>query len=156
MTRAMMSDATTSRSPQAFDPILLYDGTCGVCARSVQFVLRHEGRVRTLRFASLQGPYGSDVRARHPELEAVDSIIWYAPVYDGRAERVLVRTDAVVQVLAYLGGGWRVLGALIHIVPRVVRDGVYDLVARHRHRLASNDVCVVPTAEQRVRFPEMQ
>jgi predicted DCC family thiol-disulfide oxidoreductase YuxK len=135
--------------------LLLYDGTCGFCARSVQFVLRREGRRRTLRFASKQGPCGSDLRARHPELEGVDSIIWYAPPEPGLAERVLVRSDAVLEVLSYLGGAWRMLGVLGRIVPRAVRDMAYDFVARRRRRLASNDLCIVPAAEQRARFPEM-
>lgn len=151
-----MTESDARDSAVTYDaPMLLYDGTCGLCARSVQFVLRHEDRVRTLRFASLQGAYGSDVRARHPELEGVDSIIWYSPAHGARAERVLVRSDAAMEVLSYLGGAWRVLGAFVRLVPRTVRDAVYDLIARHRHRLVSNDVCVVPTAEQRARFPEM-
>lgn len=108
-----------------------------------------------LRFASLEGPNGSDVRARHPELEGVDSIIWYDPLGRDRTDRVLARSDAVLEVLQYLGGGWRVLAVLGRAVPRAFRDAAYDLVARHRRRLASNDVCVVPTPEQRERFPEL-
>lgn len=158
---------TEPRESGAGVALLLYDGDCGFCARSVQFVLRRERRRRTLRFASLQGPYGSEVRARHPEVDGVDSIIWYEPPGGesrpeagrgpgaGRGERVLVRSDAVLAVLSYLGGGWRLLGALGRLVPRVVRDAAYDLVAHHRRRLASNDACLLPTAEQRVRFPEM-
>lgn len=135
--------------------MLLYDGSCGFCARSVQFVLRHERRRRTLRFASLQGPYGAEVRARHAELDSVDSIIWYEPPGASRAERVLVRSDAILELLSYLGGGWRLLGGLGRLVPRGARDLAYDLVARYRRRLASNDVCVLPTPAQRARFPEL-
>jgi hypothetical protein len=70
-------------------PVLLYDGTCGFCAESVQLVLRHDRR-RTLRFAALQGAFGVDVRARHPELARVDSVVWVDPPLAGQAERVLV------------------------------------------------------------------
>jgi predicted DCC family thiol-disulfide oxidoreductase YuxK len=150
-----MTSHTDLRAADNGGALLLYDGSCGFCARSVQFVLRHEGRRRTLRFASLQGAYGSEVRAWHPALEGVDSIIWYDPPGPDRAGRVLVRADAVLEVLQYLGGAWRVLGVLGRIVPRAVRDAAYDLVARHRRRLASNDVCMVLTPEQRARFPEM-
>ena len=131
--------------------LLLYDGTCGFCAQSVQFVLRHEGANRTLRFASLQSPTGTEIRARHPELEGVDSVIWYEP---GAAEDVvLVRSRAVLRTLRYLGGIWSALGALGAIVPRVIRDRVYDFIARHRHKLVrGGDVCVLPTPEQRSRF----
>jgi predicted DCC family thiol-disulfide oxidoreductase YuxK len=150
----MSGDHPASGAAAAAGPWLLFDGTCGFCARSVQFVLRHEGRRRTLRFASLQGAYGRDVRARQPELTHVDSIIWCAPSEPGRAERVLMRSDAVLEVLQYLGGGWRVLGVLGRAVPRVVRDAAYDLVAGHRRRLASNEACLLPAADQRARFPE--
>ena len=70
----MADDATNDASA-----LLLYDGSCGFCARSVQFVLRHEGARRTLRFASLQSPAGAEIRARHPDLNAIDSVIWYEP-----------------------------------------------------------------------------
>jgi predicted DCC family thiol-disulfide oxidoreductase YuxK len=146
------SDLPAARTGGA---ILLYDGNCGFCARSVQLILRYERRRRTLHFASLQGPYGSEVRARQPELNGVDSIIWYDPPGSGRAERVLVRSAAVLEVLSYLGGGWRLLGGLGRVVPSVARDLAYNLVARYRLRLASNDSCVLPTAEQRARFADI-
>ena len=145
-----MSDPATFPAP-----ILLYDGTCGLCARSVQFVLQHERRAKTLRFASLQGATGTAVRRRHPELESVDSVIWYAPAESSGAERVLVKSNAALEVLSYLGGGWRALAMLSRMAPRVLRDAVYDLVARHRHKLAGGDVCVLPTPEERVRFLDM-
>jgi predicted DCC family thiol-disulfide oxidoreductase YuxK len=133
--------------------LLLYDGTCGFCAESVQFVLRHEAANRSLRFASLQSPTGVAVRARHPELEGVDSVIWYEAGATDRDDVVLVRSRAVLRTLRYLGGLWSALGALGAIVPRVIRDRVYDFVARHRHKLVrGGPVCVVPTPEQRVRF----
>lgn len=133
--------------------LLLYDGTCGFCAESVQFVLGHDRRRRELRFASLQGPTGTDVRGRHPELETVDSVIWYEPGSPGEREVILVRSSAVLRVLRYLGGAWRVLAWLGALVPRPLRDGVYDFVARHRHKLVrSAPVCVVPSEDQRARF----
>ena len=133
--------------------LLLYDGSCGFCAESVQFVLRHDRRRQTLRFASLQGAAGSDVRARHPELDAVDSVIWYEHDADSGRDLLLVRSSAVLRVLRYLGGVWRLLAWLSALVPRPVRDGVYDFVARHRHALVRGaPVCVIPSADQRGRF----
>ena len=133
--------------------LLLYDGTCGFCAESVQFVLKHDRRRRTLRFSSLQGPTALDIRARHPELDVVDSVIWFEPGDNAQPETVLTKSSAVLRVLRYLGGVWRPLGVLAAIVPRALRDAVYDLVARHRHRLVrGGPACVVPTPEERNRF----
>jgi predicted DCC family thiol-disulfide oxidoreductase YuxK len=135
------------------DVILFYDGTCGFCANSVQFVLAHEARRRTLRFASLQGDVGLDLHQRHPELQGVDSLIWYEPAAGARAERILIRSDAVIATARYLGGIWRVLGSVARVVPRRLRDWTYDLVARHRYQIAGRaDACLLPTPEQRSRF----
>jgi predicted DCC family thiol-disulfide oxidoreductase YuxK len=135
--------------------LLLYDGTCGFCAESVQFVLRHDSAKRTLRFASLQSPTGTALRARYPELNSIDSVIWYEPGTNG-ADVVLVRSRAVLRVLRYLGGVWSALGLLGALVPRVVRDWAYDFVARHRHKLIRGaPMCVIPLPEQRDRFVEL-
>lgn len=131
--------------------VLLYDGTCGFCAESVQLVLRHDRR-RTLRFAALQGEFGTAMRASHPELAHVDSIIWVERDADGRASRVLVRSDAALRVAEYLGGWWRLAGAA-RLLPRPVRDAAYDFIARHRHRLlGGGPSCLVPSPEVRERF----
>ncbi|HEX4684452.1 MAG TPA: DCC1-like thiol-disulfide oxidoreductase family protein [Gemmatimonadaceae bacterium] len=136
--------------------LLLFDGTCGFCAESVQFVLRHEARDRSLRFASLQSATGARIREAHPELNSIDSVIWYEPGLNGRRETVLVRSNAVLHVLGYLGGIWRVLGTLGRVIPRALRDAGYDLIARHRHRLVrSGQVCLVPALDQRERFIDL-
>lgn len=131
--------------------MLLYDGTCGFCARSVQFVLRHEGRGGTLRFARLEGPLGTTLRSRHPELATIDSVLWYEPPTAGSPERLLWRSRGALRVARYLGGFWALLASLGALVPRPLRDAVYDWIARHRRELAA-DACLVPTPEQRARF----
>lgn len=133
----------------ASGPILLYDGTCGLCTRSVQFVLRHDRR-GVLRFASLQGQFGQQVIARHPELRRADSVVWVEPAGSNSPERVATESDAVLRVLHYLGRWWAPL-TVGRIVPRSVRDGLYRLVARHRFRLVSPR-CLVPDVSTRTRF----
>jgi len=130
--------------------ILLFDGSCGFCARSVQFVLDREGRRRTLRFASLESPTGQAIRRRHPELAHVDSVVWVESANTPQ-EHTTIRSAAALRVLRYLGGSWSVLAALGAIVPRVIRDPVYDLIARHRHELGAES-CLMPSPEQRARF----
>ena len=132
-------------------PILLYDGTCGFCARSVQFVLRHERTRRSLRFARLEGPLGTELRARHPMLASIDSLIWYEPATPSSPERVLSQSRGALRVARYIGGVWAVLGSLGALVPHRIGDAVYDWIARHRHQLAA-DACLVPTADERHRF----
>ncbi|HEX4632313.1 MAG TPA: DCC1-like thiol-disulfide oxidoreductase family protein [Gemmatimonadales bacterium] len=134
-----MSSTSESAPPAATDPVLLYDGACGFCAESVQFLLRHEGTRHDLRFASLERVPGA----------GADSVVWR------EGGRDLVRSDAVMAAARYLGGGWRALGTAATLVPRPLRDGLYRLVARHRHRLGGS-VCVIPTPEQRSRFLDLE
>ena len=132
-------------------PVLLYDGTCGFCAESVQLVLRHDRR-GSLRFAALQGAFGRAVRSRHPELDGVDSMVWVDPAQDGRSEQALVRSDAALRVARYLGGPFH-LARVAGLLPRSVRDTAYALVARHRHRLTPGGPrCLVPPPDVRERF----
>lgn len=138
-------------TPVAVESVLLYDGTCGFCAESVQLVLRHDRR-GTLQFAPLDGTFGRTVLARHPELAGVDSVVWYQPAVGGTPERLFTRSAAALRVARYLGGYWR-LAAVGGLIPRFLRDRLYDLVARHRHSLVrGGPQCLVPTPEQRARF----
>lgn len=130
-------------------PILLYDGLCGFCNTSVQFILGHETR-HSLRFAALQGKFAAEVRQRHPQLHEVDSLVWVEG--EGANERVTVRSAAALKAVNYLGGLWR-LYLVFGLVPVPVRDGLYNLFARHRHRFFGRyGSCPVPTADVRGRF----
>lgn len=136
--------------PETPPPMLVYDGHCAFCARSVQFILRHDRRRRTLQFAAREGRAGAAVRTRHPALATVDSMVWVDHRREG--EVPLVRADAVLAIADYLGGGWRVLARLGRLVPRLLRDRAYVIVARFRRRLATGgDACVVFTPEERAR-----
>ena len=132
--------------------VLLYDGECGLCAGSVQCVLRFESprHANALRFAPLQGVFAAGVRQSHPEIASVDTVVWYERDAAGTS-RVALRSDAALRALRHLGGGWRLVAMLGRLVPLPVRDAVYDLIARRRLSLAA-PACVLPTAAQRQRF----
>ena len=117
----------------------------------MQFILRHE-RQHALCFAALDSGVGRQVRARHPETVNVDSMIWVdRPGEDGE-ERVLIRSAAGLRIAGYMGGAWR-LATLARVIPRPIRDAVYDFIARHRHRLgAGTEKCYVPSPAVRQRF----
>ncbi|MDX2000698.1 MAG: DCC1-like thiol-disulfide oxidoreductase family protein [Thermoanaerobaculia bacterium] len=128
---------------------LFYDGHCGLCHRSVSFVLHHDPAGRAFRFAPLGGPTFLASLSAAERAGLPDSIV--VQTSDGR---LLVRSRAAAHVLRRLGGGWKVLGGLVLVVPRPVADFVYDLVARIRHRLFARpvDVCPLMPPELRGRF----
>ncbi len=132
--------------------MLLYDGDCGFCARSVQFVLAHEtARTgRLLRFAPLQSDFGTRVAEQCPAVTTANSVVWFEPA-SGTVSRTLIRSDAALSVLTYLGGAWRVLAWLGRAVPRPIRDAVYNAIAARRHTLTAPP-CLLPNPDERQRF----
>lgn len=132
-------------------PVLLYDGLCGFCDATVRFVMKHDRR-GVLRFATLQGDFAREVIARHPELAGVDSLVLVEQDPRTGAERVYVRSTGALRVARYLGGVWHLARALA-IVPRFLRDLLYDAFARVRYRVFGRyDACPLPSPEQRARF----
>ena len=128
-------------------PILLYDGTCGVCSEAVQWVLKHE-RVHSLRFAPVESAVGGELRALAGIGADVDSMLW-TELREGRVHAE-IRSAAMLRVLGYVGGPWRFLTAL-RFVPAFVRDAGYRAFAKLRYRIRAQS-CLVPTAQERVRF----
>ncbi len=130
-------------------PVLLYDGVCGFCNKSVQLILDHDRR-GSLRFAALQSDYGQAVIGRHPELRGVDSVVYVERAPGG--ERIHTRSDAALKVAAYLGGFWKIFLAA-RVIPRGLRDYCYDLFARNRYKFFGKyDTCMLPPPGVRSRF----
>ena len=133
-------------------PILLYDGECGVCAASVQWILKHE-RSMQLRFASLQSPAGRALREAGGVGQEIDSLIWVeAPDRAGGAIRVRIWSDAVLSVLNYVGGVWKIL-LVMRWVPAILRHAAYRLFAKHRLMFVPV-ACLLPPPGVRRRFLE--
>jgi predicted DCC family thiol-disulfide oxidoreductase YuxK len=131
--------------------VLLYDGLCGFCDSSVQFVLARDPG-GSMKFSPLQGEFAAGILKQRPELQSVDSLILVDTTSDGSAPRVRVRSAAVLGVAGYLGWPWKSL-LVMQVVPRMVRDRGYDLFARHRYRVFRRyDSCPIPAADQQARF----
>jgi predicted DCC family thiol-disulfide oxidoreductase YuxK len=128
------------------EPVVLYDGVCGLCAASVRWILRHE-RDHALRFAPLQGPTAAALRQRYPEIPTtLASVVFVA---DGKAH---LRSKAFVHLARHLRAPWRWARG-VRWMPGFVMDLPYRLVARLRYRLwGKRDQCEVPAPEHRVRF----
>jgi predicted DCC family thiol-disulfide oxidoreductase YuxK len=122
-----------------------FDGYCGLCDRFVRFVVARDRRGR-YRFAPLQGTTARNRLPESPDPAALTTVV----LEDGG--RFRVRSDAALAVLAGLGGLWR-LAALLRIIPRPLRDAVYDWIARHRFRwFGRREQCRVPGPDERERF----
>jgi predicted DCC family thiol-disulfide oxidoreductase YuxK len=128
-------------------PILVFDGVCVLCSRSVQFVLRHD-RLGRFRFATTQSETGRRImieRGLDPAHPASVLLI--------DAEHTYAESAAAIRVLRSLGGRWRFVASLLWIVPRLLRDSVYRFVARHRYRwFGRRDICYLPQPCDAARF----
>lgn len=126
--------------------VLLFDGDCGLCSRGVRFLYARDPRGRLL-FCALQSERGRALLRGHglPEA-ALDTVV----LLDG--EGAHVRSTAALRALKLLRWPWPALAAFL-VVPRRLRDAVYDFVARRRHRV-SRAGCVLPEPGLRERMLE--
>lgn len=115
-------------------PVLLYDGECGLCNRLVRSLLRSD-RAGKLSYAPLQGqPAQNYLRQQGLPRTDFDSLV-FVPDWDNPvAHDYRLRTDGALAACAVVGGGWGVLAGL-RVVPVVLRDPFYKLVARTRYAL---------------------
>jgi predicted DCC family thiol-disulfide oxidoreductase YuxK len=127
-------------------PVVLYDGVCGLCDRSVQLILRNDRRGR-FRFAALQSAAGAALLRKHGlPPAALDSVVL---VEGGRAWR---KSAAALRIARRMDAPWPLLWPLL-VVPRPVADFFYDLVAKNRYRIFGKlDACMIPPPEVRARF----
>ena len=123
--------------------IVLYDGVCGLCHRTVKLLLRLDRR-RAFRFAPLQGETAARLKALHAEIPAdLDSVVY---VEEGR---VHLRSRAFVMAARHLPYPWK-LGYALRFIPARLADVLYNLVARVRYRVFGKyDECRLPSAEDR-------
>jgi len=139
--------ATLSRSfEQEAHGIILFDGVCNLCNGAVNFVIDRDP-AGFFKFAPLQSNTGRALLEQHAlPTETLDSIV----LIEGG--RVYHRSGAALRIARRLRGGWPLLYSFI-IVPRFIRDRVYDFIAAHRYRwFGKEDACRVPTPALRARF----
>jgi predicted DCC family thiol-disulfide oxidoreductase YuxK len=136
-------------------PLILFDGQCGLCHSSVQWVIRHD-RGDRFRFAPQESARVAAILERHgiDYAAALESNSVYMAIDAGTdRERMLSQSDVTVNILLQLGGRWRLLGYLLRLVPKFLRNAAYRMFARNRYRLGRRyEACLIPTNEDRLKF----
>lgn len=124
--------------------IIVYDGDCIFCSRSMAWIARHD-KARRVRFTSCTSLLGSELMRRH----GIDpnNPSTFLVITDGQA---FERSEAMLRLAVILDASVRPLLCL-RIVPRPLRDVIYDWTARNRRRLIKGE-CPVPTQEMRERM----
>jgi len=129
------------------DDVILYDGVCVFCSRWVRFVVARDTAGR-FRFTPIQSAYGTRLAQAFgidPDDPDTNAVIHGGVAY--------FKSDAALTVLSNLPGfGW---ARALFVVPKGLRDAIYNLVARNRYRLFGKyDTCFVPDAAMRARVIE--
>lgn len=129
--------------------VILYDGECGFCSSAIRFVLKRD-REGIFSFAAIQSEAGRDILRKHgieePRLDTMYLV-------DG--DQIFERSSASLRIGKRLPR-YRLLATIGLLVPRPLRDWVYNLVARNRHRLAGDEGCLLPSEEEEKRFLDRQ
>ncbi len=131
-------------------PIIVFDGMCVLCTANAQFVLKRD-RAAKFRLAAMQGDVGAEIM-RQVGFDPLDpeSFILLDAVQDGG--RVWMSSDAVLHMWSELGWPWRA-GMIFKLVPRVIRDPIYRLIARNRYKwFGKREECWVSTPEHQARI----
>lgn len=130
------------------NPIVLFDGVCNLCEGSVKFLIRKDKK-DVLRFASLQSETGQKILKKfNLPTQKYDSFVLVV------GEKIYLRSSAALKVCGYLGGIWR-LWEIFWLIPKTLRDAVYNFIARNRYKwFGKKSECMLPTPEIRKKFLE--
>jgi len=126
------------------EPIVFYDGDCGLCNRSVAFILKHE-KEQVIRFAAIQSNFTSELFNKNNwEMPDLSTVYFFE---NGKLNK---KSTAALKIARYLKAprSWMVL---FFIVPRPIRDGVYNFIAKRRKQI-SKGFCVMPKPGDKERF----
>ncbi len=127
-------------------PIVLFDGLCNLCDGFVQFVMKRD-KAEAFRFAPLQSEAGRTL-LHHFNLDenAMDTVI----LIENSAMHT--KSTAALRTVRNIGGVWGLAYVFI-ILPKFIRNRVYDFIAKNRYRwFGKKDACMIPTPEVRARF----
>ncbi len=127
-------------------PVLLFDGVCNLCNQSIQFVIRNDPDA-VFRFAPLQSDVGQELLSEFgmptDELESVVLV---------EGDEYYTKSSAALRTAKHLGGVYRLLWPL-RVIPRRLRNVVYDFIANRRYRwFGKRDSCMMPTPDIEARF----
>ncbi|MFK7809688.1 MAG: thiol-disulfide oxidoreductase DCC family protein [Saprospiraceae bacterium] len=128
------------------NPILLFDGVCNLCNHSVQFVISND-KEGLFRFAALQSDVGRQLLQKHNlSPDDMDTVVLVMN------DKAYTRSSAALHVLRRLGMPFSLLSVFL-ILPKFLRDFVYDFIARNRYKwFGRQESCWMPTPELKSRF----
>jgi predicted DCC family thiol-disulfide oxidoreductase YuxK len=125
--------------------IILFDGVCNLCNTLVQFIIKRDHNKR-FKFASLQSEIGEELMLKYHGEVDMDSFVYI------EGDRSYQKSTAALRVCKHLNGAWKFFYLLL-VLPRPLRDYLYELIAKHRYKwFGKKESCMIPTEEMKDRF----
>lgn len=127
-------------------PILLFDGVCNFCDQTVHFIICYDKK-EIFKFAALQSNTGQELlKSFHLPTADFNSLVVV------KGHRYYTKSTAALEICYSLGGAWKLL-FIFKLIPRPIRDYVYDIIAKNRYKwFGKHDHCMIPKPEVRKRF----
>jgi predicted DCC family thiol-disulfide oxidoreductase YuxK len=127
------------------EKIILFDGVCNLCSAAVQFVIKRDKK-KVFRFASLQSDFARKELQRKEIGNSVKTIVLL------KGDKVYLKSNAALEISKELIGLWPLLYCF-KIIPRFIRDAVYNLISQHRYQwFGKKDECWIPSSDLTSRF----
>mgnify|MGYP006092070531 FL=1 len=126
--------------------IILFDGVCNLCNGAVNFVIKRDpGNV--FKFTPLQEKQGVLLLKKHAiDAQELDSIVLV------ENKKVYTKSSAALRIARKMSNLWPLFFVLL-IIPRFIRDGVYDFIAKNRYKwFGKKKQCMIPTPGLREKF----
>lgn len=130
--------------------ILFYDGTCGLCTRSIRFLIKVDRRNR-IKYAPLNGSTSDKKLPKELRDPSNLSTVVYLKEDTGKTS-LHTRSEAVCAILKEVGGLWLIVGKLLRIIPLFLREGAYRLIAKYRYLLFPVGACQLLKQEEKELF----
>ncbi len=136
--------------------VVFFDGDCMMCDGTVRTLMNRD-RGNVLHFATLQGPLAQELIDNEllPATHDLMGTMVFAENYgDEENQRITLRSTAVLRICDKIGGVWRIL-SWTRVIPKIVRDGVYNFIAANRYKWfgkREKEACFLPNAEQAKKF----
>jgi predicted DCC family thiol-disulfide oxidoreductase YuxK len=127
------------------EKIILFDGVCNLCSASVRFVIKRDKK-KKFYFASLQSDFAKKALSRKEIGDPVKTIVLL------KENKIYLRSDAALEISRELNGLWSLL-YFLKIIPRFIRDSVYNFISKHRYQwFGKTDECWLPAPDLSARF----
>ncbi|WP_307256885.1 thiol-disulfide oxidoreductase DCC family protein [Oikeobacillus pervagus] len=128
--------------------IVMFDGECLLCQRAVQFILKRDQN-GNIHFASLQSEIGRKILSQYDQNPTGNQSMIF--IENGK---LYEKSTAALRIAKKLSHLWPICYVFI-LLPKSLRDGMYDFVAKHRYHLfGKSTTCVIPKPEWKSRFME--